>query len=701
MSIGLSSIEKKILLKDNIKPFDYTLNGDNTSLKLYNQVDSRYIEPIFSTKGGVGNGEAQVILISAIGATGKTSLTKKISCDLHCPVIDLAAERVVAGNSFTGILFNSINVNDISRYLSNIQEGNTIVILDALDEAYQKTKVEGFFDFLADIKKVIGKSGKIVMLGRTNAIELASLYFEEEGIKTVTLQIEPFTIQKAREFIDCYALYNKQEALQKPYKDLRDYIIDSIGGFFKSQGDMSNEAYSNFIGYAPVLLSVSTFIKEHGNNYHKILEDLQSQGHKNVSLIVDISMRVLKREKDKILDNFISNLLKNRDDKFINRARNIIYSEEEQCCRLLYSIMRKPYPYNSPMDDDAFDREYTEKIGEWVKEHPFLDGNNKPANTVFESFILAYLLKNSNYHDVVLEYLGIIKSPSYIFFNLYNEINKDSDYVNLELVQYLFSSLRALDTTNRFYSLDISSSVDAIEPHSDEKLDCDVCFIGSSDDLKPYAYQSSFLSTGTFNINTDLGNVKIDLPISVKMSGNKLNISAPTYIHCSQLLVDLEELILSNNSNENIIFEVNGIKTISTTSIKCWHTNNVKIISQSALTYPFNGYQVEPIEKEIGMNADMFECYQKMRRALIMFRSHSKGQLAKHKTKIDDRIRNTPIGQKVIDSLLSHGIIYIEEPMYFIDNKALAMYLGVKFDSLRANIITDQIKKFLAETLAD
>ena len=80
-----------------------------------------------------------------------------------------------------------------------------------------------------------------------------------------------------------------------------------------------------------------------------------------------------------------------------------------------------------------------------------------------------------------------------------------------------------------------------------------------------------------------------------------------------------------------------------------------------------------------------------MRRVLLMFRSHIKGDLARYKEKID----NSKIGKMVLDSLLNKGILYPKDLMYFVDTDKLASELGVKYNDIRSSIINDKIKTFL------
>ena len=67
---------------------------------------------------------------------------------------------------------------------------------------------------------------------------------------------------KAKEFIDkrIKKVKDENEVYNPKYKEIRDYIIDTIGCFFKNQSDINHQKKS-FIGYAPVLLAISDYIK--------------------------------------------------------------------------------------------------------------------------------------------------------------------------------------------------------------------------------------------------------------------------------------------------------------------------------------------------------------------------------------------------------------------------------------------------------
>ncbi len=264
------------------------------------------------------------------------------------------------------------------------------MIIDALDEGYLKTTLDGFNSFLSEIAKIAkASSGKpFIILGRTQVLEHTWVYFEDQGIETSLLKLEPFTVEQAKEFI------NKQigeTKFDQQYQVVRDFIINSVEGFFKSDADIKKGNYNSFIGYAPVLLSISSLLKS-SNNYIGLDQQLRKDNSKGVELIIAIIEYIIQREKKDKIDKFhLPNLLKDRSKELSETVYQNAYSLEEQCARLIHFILNKPYNHKI-CNDSIFQSLYEEKINDWVKEHPFLEGN-KIQNAVFECYIISILIQ--------------------------------------------------------------------------------------------------------------------------------------------------------------------------------------------------------------------------------------------------------------------------------------------------------------------
>ena len=682
------------------KTFSYNFKGNTKDIWVNKEKSETYVEPDFSLVAEMSNctnlNEAQIILVVAVGATGKTELTKRLSYDLGFPVVNLGHTKVVASNSLTGLIFKHLRPMDGGAWLQDIVSGKTGIIIDALDEGYQKTNTQGFFDFLDDVAaNVSTNSCSFIMLGRTNAIELTSLYLDDKDVKVAVLQIEPFSSIKAKEFIDKQVSLSHNNQYMETYIETRDYVLDSLGDFFKTDSSYNEDQRYRFIGYAPVLLAISEFLKpEKVGNYKAVYEDLKSNKNKSISLILDVVNRILIRDKkNKIVPNLIEDIVKSRDAEFKQKAITEAYTPEEQCARILYILLGEQFPYR-PIEDDDFDVKYRKGLETWMVEHPFLKDRN-PANVVFECYILAKLVVNNKYKEAVYEYMRTRRVNSFMLFYLYIELNKN-EQIDAEVIPYLYNSLKTLDSKELNYSLEIGSSDKVIE----EPLSYDVSFVPSDSKQKEYEF-TTYLN-GPMVWHGPISDITIDISNDFVMEDERIDMFVPSYINCKNLVVKSSELNYSNRGRlNNIIIEAEHIISETSTGIVphikgvgC-NKDALSFICFDRLPYPYCDYQKKKSEEDVEMSSEMVEAYKKMRRTLIMFRSHSKGQLAKHHEKIDNRIGNTLIGKAVIDALLKKHIIYQEEHVYVIHNDSMDNYLGVKFDGIRNSTITKPMLQFL------
>ena len=702
-TIGLETLEINIG-RDNFAPFVYNLDG-NEDFTFSKSIRKEFVCPVFSVSQTSFNkkwNETRIILISAVGASGKSWLSERLSYDLKSPVVNLGKMNVVASYSLTGVLNKRLGARNAGEYIENLQHGKMGLIIDALDEGYQKTNTDGFFNFLDDVVDKVPQNGTmpIILLGRINAVELAALHIQERGLDFSILTIEPFTIDKAKEFIDKRVKEKKGDEIYKDtYREMRDYIIDTIGCFFKNQSDIKSQKKS-FIGYAPVLLAISDYING-VTNYQKEINSLKQSNNRSVSLIIDITERILKRDKkEKVDELLLKSIIEKRDNDFKNKVLESVYLPEEQCARVLYIMLGKPYTL-SPIDDEDFNIKYKDKINDWIQEHPFLKGR-QPANIVFESYILAKLALTPQYKADVYEYLVKNYSNSYIFFNIFNELHK-GEQIELSLVPYLYASLNTLEVKDHQHSLDLS--VDKISDDG-KLLFLNADFDDTVNGQENYEFKITVDADEEFRIGSFLANANIDIPMSVILSFPRTELTSPIFMSCKKIIVCSDEIIVTpQKDNQKIIIEASCITTRTTDnlpSIRTFGNNDIlKIICPISLQYPYSDYQTSEIRSHLEKFTEQERgYYMKLRKTLIMFRSHSKGKLAKCCSKIDSRVGRKDDGKPVLRALIDNHIIYQDKFMYYLDLDAMDKYLGVSFDGIKECIINDKIKTFISKIVS-
>lgn len=333
-----------------------------------------------------------IILISAVGASGKTALAEQLSYDTQMPLLDLSKHKPVGDNTLTGLITHAFEVADLSSVFKGLETGSFGIIVDGLDEGMSKTKTEAFEAFLDDIVKICGKSqiNTFVILGRTQKVDECWDYLTGKGVNAALLTISPFSLDEAGAYIDAFAKPTNT-AFFSLYEQARDAILSRLGNAFQADSEVTDKSFLSFIGYPPVLDAIVTLLKEE-HNYHKLLNELNSPTANNVEvdLLYRIANYILAREKDqKVFPNIVKPIINDLPPLQQQEISRVIFSFEEQAIRLVAQCLSQPVALTSigiPVLDDL----YEAQLSEWIKEHPFVEGR-KFRSAVFESLALATL----------------------------------------------------------------------------------------------------------------------------------------------------------------------------------------------------------------------------------------------------------------------------------------------------------------------
>ena len=696
---GLQKIVDIIKPKEN-KPFESVINGESEEFRMETEDNPRFVPPILTKVEEYSTSEiedARIVLIEAVGASGKSELTKHLSRRLGCPIFDLGKTNVIAENSLTGMLIKRLERKDSFSYMDDISNGLSTIIIDALDEGYMKTTNQGYLDFLDDVISLEPSTDfPIIMLGRYNAVELAALYLAEKEINFTTLQIEPFTLAQAKDFIDKSGNREAQTRHYTNYKATRDYILDTIEGFFKDQSSIKNHASERFIGYAPVLLSISEFFKCN-TNYPVILEEMKAKNLKSVALIVDIIERILKREREeKVMPQLVDDIIKGREEAFKERVHSVIYSDNEQCARVLYKIMEEPFP-EIEIDDPSFINSYNEHIASFVNEHPFL-GKKAPANIVFESYILAKLVRNEKYKDMAYRYMrknGVSYMFAYIFYSIYGDFSD----IEIKMLPYLYESMRELNNSKTFYSFNMECNV---KQSKEENYKYDIEFEGSAETMPPYSGYLICKPDEVIDLGIHLEHLNINIPTDFILSKKNVEACAPSYVKCRKLIIESQELTLQKfGENTQFMFECDEVTVFQKYEQYLQlcgpgkNLNSLEIICPQRVDYPlYNSWKSSDAALK-DLSEELSARYKKLRSIILEFRSHSKHELAKYYERIDFVVGDSQEGKAVMSIMLEKGIMFRRDHLYIIDTDVMDKEIGISYDGIRHFEKNPQIIKFL------
>ncbi len=662
----------------------------------------KYIQPLMkavpTSLGYIPYDEANVILVSAPGATGKSAMSAYLSSRLDIPVFDLGKYEAVGANTIVGLLMKEVEMEDIFAYNNGLKDGSRSMIIDGLDEGAIKITEDGFEAFLSDVA-FFAKDSKglsFVILGRPAVMEDAALFLEEKGVKTTLLQIEPFTIEKAKDFINAQIDARAINKFNDQYKKVRDYIIEEVGGFFRNESEMTRTPFERFIGYAPVLMSIKTLLNDH-LNFDKLLGDLQIHKKQKIELLVDIVERILRREQKKIHEEILSIML---DSNYTVGQKAEIGKRcgtiGEQCFRMLSILMGKTSEYNV-FDNAKTDEIYNGKMNKWMESHPFiLRSSGVFENIVFESFVIVQLIRDKEYSHLAFEWLSATKSDSYLLIDLYDCMSGEDRRLDYRMVPYLISSFKALDTVENIGTVEIYARDDK------RQASCECEFsLGRGEDVAEYEFSFSLPKAEALTIPSPLSSINIDAPVNVEISAPKADFCAPVFISCDSLKISSKDMLLSNyKSGSPVVLECRTFEALCSDGSYPNLINRsnskeaLRIFTNVNLVHPFCNFR-ENLAAEVSGNDEILQRFTKLRRMILMFRTHSKGGLARCCSKIDNRIGKSPMGKVIIDRLLSEKVMYMEGTMYFINYEKFAKVIGAKYDDIRSCKINRKTQDFL------
>lgn len=650
-----------------------------------------FVEPFFSLQCGSFEEKIDILLISAVGAAGKTQLSEYLSFQTGAPILDLAKHEPVGGYSFTGLLSRRYNYQEI---LSRINDGKQLIIIDGLDEGLMKVTRDAFFSFINDVMQFAKNSTPnttIVLLGRTLIMGEVASYLKSNNYNATLLKIEPFTEEQAEEFLYKKVIGANKARYTKPYQDVIKYLINSIKGFFKNQGELDKATFNNFIGYAPVLDAITELLK--GNaNYHALLKELESEQYTNVNLLIHLLEKILKREQDKVKNAVIAKLLEDYPIEQQEMFDKVVYSSDDQCRRLLSICLGEEYTptYN---EDESFSIRFDKQLGDMRYEHPFLT-NCRINNVVFESYILAKAALSEDTYEAALRYMknsNLFKN-SFAFYPVFMHMIKEKESViSDEFFPALYDSLSSQSSS-------ILKTCVEINQDEHELTNLNVSFenseYGTEDCITMFLHD-----VDDFTVGTSLGNTTIIGDFDVTLSGRHVVLNAPVKIDCRILKSKCSELSFYEKENQENHNQISvSCQELHTIVDDQGHITNLKhndcdfyIRSSKRPGFPFSQfYSGAPIDKK---DPDYLK-FQKLRRIILQFRGHKRGELAKMKDKILNR-NAYGIGRSTVNALVSNGIIYERNHLYIIDEDKFMKILGISYDNLINGEINDKVRKFL------
>lgn len=671
------------------------------SFQVFQPDSEPYIEPRFE-KIVFEVEKPTVVLVSALGASGKTILARHLSAETGLPVLDLGQHRPVGDNTLTGLITSSFRLEDVSQVLVGLSKGGYGVIIDGVDEGRSKTKERAFEAFLDDIVRLTSNSPStvVVMLGRTQALEDTWEYLSGKTVTTGVIGMRPFDLAGARAYIDAFT-QGDESSHSKQYTRARDFIVSALKAAFVSE-EVSEDSFLSFIGYPPVLDAIVTLLDQE-RNYHGLLQRLEVEGGENqeVELLLKISRHIMRRDRlEKVLPNFAGRIIAKAPASQQGSARSEVYGEWEQATRLIGHCLGKQVELQL-IGDSTLDAEYEEALANWLQDHPFLAGS-KFRNAVFEAVCLARALSSNHpiSRELASEYFTRHKSSYHLVYML--EVLLGDNEISTGHLGALLLAATEFRTPRTQVDIRVIGPDEGELPAGETHFDLDVAVSlapgGREDHAREFEFRARSSREDTLVIGPLLVSLTAAVPNQVTITGSEeLEFSGPLQIEAPRIELRASSLVLHGQVGQGpsevvLLAEqlVSSLQEIVTNG----NSLDFVVSETSSLAYPVIGFASAGGSRP--SSTDTRKKYIRLRRILLEFRSHSKGSLAKYRYKIEhERVLRNEMGRAILDRLLKDEVLQLKGVFYHLLPDGLHRHLGVSWHDLRRGLIPEGVVQYL------
>lgn len=614
---------------------------------------------------------SSVLLVSAAGAVGKSTLARQIAFETGAIYLDLAKSEPVGANTLSGGLVKS-------GLYESWKLGSTAVLIDGLDEARLRVTQPAFEAFLSDVRQFSeSRLVPTVLFGRTGAAQDAWIILAGQGIEVPVLEIGYFDQEASLQFAEARlrSLRPDSQHSATEQQALR-LLLDRLRSQTESDGD-------RFAGYAPVIQAVAERVARERNPAALVSEI--ERGEELVTLRTIVTA-ILERERGKLTT------LPFEDHSLAGR----LYSREEQLDRLVARVFELSPP-NLPEMGAKDAQTYSTALETWVAEHPFLDGGTGTSSAVFDAIVSTQALMKPTSAEAALGRelgRGAAANPFLSEFYLPEDANSDPVYLPAQHIGIVYASLRARLSLGDTATLSVEGVEDAEEEEalrpqveialSRRNADRPRLLFFVTDQIGPV-----FLGAHVEDVDVTVPQTRVEIG-----PGAEAVLIAPVNLQCAQLSISTEKLIVESPSGgqaDAVYLEAESYDGAQMTSVPvlrgsvalsaCW---------PDARSHPWTTFATDPTPS---VNPKVDEALRRLRKFVIAFRSHGRGSLGRYKHKIEHERMTKGAGRAILDLMIEDKILSLQGSQYHLDPEQLSARAGTTYRECMA-------RRFRPKTIA-
>ena len=666
----------------------------------------------------------QVLIVSAPGAVGKSTLAHQIAFRKHALLWDLAIAPEVGSGSLDGMLLHAIAPSQMLDYREFLQEGLQFLIVDALDEGRLKVNEQSFQRLLEDIAGIASSSKGLcfVLLGRTQIAETSWVVLTDLGTNAEMISIETFNRDLANVYLENHI---PSEKLTPPLYACRDLIFQRLA--FSVTDGSNGDSATEFLHYPPVLDVVATLLKEESNlqELHNTLSVTSYDApNGSIHLLKSVVERILQREQQKVLPA-VRGALAEVAEQCDWSDWDSLYANAEQCKRLLGSLLSEQVA-SSPagLPDELRDvYEVSSEVATALLEHPFLQGTSRLTNRVFEAYLNANALLGLYGEGlktaVTRKLLDPHHLPTRLLAAFYLIQSEDSPghrrNIAPEHLGIIYDSFRSSESTRSVVRLCIDGS-DPFGLSEDAADEADVEFEflnvnreGTVEEsmADPFAFTMPIATETTISFSNQLREAQISVPCTVELGlpGREFNLGPSVHLEVGSLVMKAQSLIVNGQAKRSIEQDTSVMlealfcdSTGLSVPPTVYGPDNFHVSWPGAQQYPWNRYAHERHIPDFSEDRDLATAYIRFRRIATTFRSHGRGSLARTRVKVEhQRVLQGSVGHALLQKLIEDSVLSFGDggSRYFWNANVADNLLGVTWQDLRNGNTPDSLRQYL------
>jgi len=366
-----------------------------------------FVAPELQVKLGLGDLGADVVLVSARGAAGKSTTAQQMSHDLGVPLWKLEEDAAVSATALSYIIGRYMDTVEVEQALERMERPT--ILIDSLDEARARVSGTSWTEFMQSLVHFTQHGLCPIILGRERTLEEVWLTLDDAGVQLAWLEISHFGPGGRRTYVDGQTVRKARnaEVLQHPhYEPAREAILSSL------VGSMSGEAADMFVGYAPVLDAVATVLAR--DNLFTVAQtfDAAQGGVRAIEELRRILNRLLEREQGKVGPLATD----------LGIDPRAAFTPAEQVAWLASELLNGPEPALDFISEPQQREMYRKQVREFLQGHPFRSGEGW-ASTVFAAYVAclrfdstpgADLLRVGNDSGLLFDFFSLDGSGEFI-----------------------------------------------------------------------------------------------------------------------------------------------------------------------------------------------------------------------------------------------------------------------------------------------